>query len=65
LAPAEPLSEEELKKQAKEFLKTQLADTSISKEEKDVLVSKAIKDEIKRLGDAKNDKKVAAYIDKV
>jgi hypothetical protein len=65
LAPAEPLSEEELKKQAKEFLKTQLADTSISKEEKDVLVAKAIKDEIKRLGDAKNDKKVAAYIDKV
>lgn len=65
MAPAEPLSEEELKKQAKEFLKTQLADTSISKEEKDVLVAKAIKDEIKRLGDAKNDKKVAAYIDKV
>lgn len=28
-------------------------------------MAKAIKDEIKRLGDAKNDKKVAAYIDKV
>lgn len=37
----------------------------MTKDEKETLIQKAIKDEIKRLNDLKNDKIVAKYVDKV